>query len=323
MRVATYNMESFGDDRFDPDRLAPRLKALRPRLSELKADILCLQEVNAQKRQGAQAREFLALEALLSGTEYREYEIGHSTRPNAALPADRHNLMVLSRYPIVDQKVLFQTHLQVPVWRPAHADPYTEAPQPITFDRPILQVEIDIGARNTLHVFVVHLRAPIAAPIPGGKLSVSSWRSVPAWAEGYFLSALKRTAQALDLRLAVDKVFEIDPAGMILVAGDFNASGDASALRLACADPEDTGNPSLHHRQLIQVDALLPPDARNTIIHKGRGQTLDHILVSPSLYETFSSVSVFNSGLADEVLEAETDAKNASFHAAVCAEFNL
>ena len=48
MRLATFNMESFGADRHDPDALTPRLDALRPKILELEADILCLQEVNAQ-----------------------------------------------------------------------------------------------------------------------------------------------------------------------------------------------------------------------------------------------------------------------------------
>ena len=53
MKLATFNMESFGADRYEPGALRPRLEALRPKILELDADILCLQEVNAQKVKGA------------------------------------------------------------------------------------------------------------------------------------------------------------------------------------------------------------------------------------------------------------------------------
>lgn len=73
MRLATFNMESFGADRHDPDALTPRLDALRPKILELEADILCLQEVNAQKRKGVSARQFQALELLLEERRTRNF----------------------------------------------------------------------------------------------------------------------------------------------------------------------------------------------------------------------------------------------------------
>ena len=323
LRVATFNMESFGDDRFDADRLAPRIAALRPRLLELDADILCLQEVNGQKRKGQKQRRLLALDSLLDGTPYAGFHLAHSTLPPREGPGDRHNLVVLSKYPILETRSLDQAHVTAPLWRPSHAEPPAAKAERITFDRPILHCAINIGSAQPLHVFVVHLRAPIAANIPGGKQSALVWRTVDAWAEGYFVAAVKRTAQALDLRLAVDRVFDADPDAFILLAGDFNATADTSALRLLCADPDDTGNPGLAARRLWQIDARLPLNARRTVIHKGKGQALDHILASPRLNRRVQSVKVFNSGLADEVLDAGTDAEDGSFHAAMCATFDL
>nr|WP_244327813.1 endonuclease/exonuclease/phosphatase family protein [Roseibium sp. RKSG952] len=316
-------MESFGGTRLDADLLQPRIKALRPRLQDLEADILCLQEVNAQKPQGATVRDFSALEMLLKETCYADYHMAYSTREEAPVPGDRHNLVLLSRFPVSACRALYQEHMEAPFWQPGHADPPQEAPEPVRFERPLLQAQIDLGAKGTLHVFGVHLRAPIAAPIPGGKLSAQRWKSVPSWAEGYFLSAVKRAAQALDLRLAVDRVLDANPDAFVLAAGDFNATSDASALRLVRADCQETGNPDLEDRQLFQIDALLPQKERATILHGGRGRTFDHILVSQALKARFSKVEIFNSDLADELFDAGTDAENASFHAAVCAEFAL
>jgi len=48
-RIATFNLENLGDGANDERDLAFRIEALRPQLMRLEADVLCLQEVNAQK----------------------------------------------------------------------------------------------------------------------------------------------------------------------------------------------------------------------------------------------------------------------------------
>ncbi|MBS8261963.1 endonuclease/exonuclease/phosphatase family protein [Roseibium polysiphoniae] len=323
MRLATFNLESFGEDRFRPDNLGLRLSALRPRLIELDADILCLQEVNAQKPLGEKRRDFAALDLLLAETPYADFNRAAGQRPDLQGPADRHNLLVLSRYPIDEVQVLYHARVEPPLWRPKTTGADDIGEDLMRFDRPILQVKLDIGAEQFLHLFVVHLRAPIAAALPGGKCGASCWKSSSAWAEGYFLSAMKRTAQALDLRLAIDAVLDKEPDALIAAAGDFNATGDASALRLICADPEDTGNQDLAGRQMYQVDESLPAQERRTVLHGGRGQVLDHIVVSSSLRRRLTGIHVFNEQLADELKDAETDAREGSFHAAVCAELAL
>jgi len=323
LRIATFNLESFGDNRFEPDRLAPRIRAFRPRLLELDADILCLQEVNAQKVPGESERSFKALDSLLAHTPYASFHQAHSTRPEMSIPADRHNLLILSRYPMIEHRVINTTHLHPPHWQMRHGDPSPEKAEPVMFDRPILYAKLDAGLSSPLHVFCVHLRAPIAAAIPGGKISALVWNSVEAWAEGYFLASLKHTAQSLDLRLAIDRIFDEEAGALILAAGDFNAAGETNAVRMVRAPVEDTGNPDLAHRELIQLDARIPKERRQTVLHDGQGHTLDHILASQTLERYASGVRIFNTGLPDEVRDAGMGAETGSFHAAVLAEFDV
>jgi len=323
MKIATFNMESFGEDKHDADALSPRLEALRPKILELDADILCLQEVNAQKLKGETARQFRALDLLLEETPYRNFHRATSERPSGKGPGDRHNLVILSRYPIRRIDSLYQSHAHPPLWQPSFASPAYEEPQAIAFDRPVLQTEIDIGAQRPLHLFGVHLRAPIAAMIRGCKRADRSWKTVSAWAEGYQMSVLKQTAQALELRLAVEEIFDRDEEAQIVIAGDFNATGDTGTLRLLRADPDDTGSPHLAPRRLYQLDASLPPDQRKTVIHKGRGQALDHILASASMTHRTTGFKVFNVDLPDEVYHADRDGYAGSFHAAMLAEFEV
>ncbi|GAA0785879.1 endonuclease/exonuclease/phosphatase family protein [Roseibium denhamense] len=323
MRLATFNIESFGDDRLDPDGLAPRISALRPQLLELDADILCLQEVNAQKPKGVKIRSFNALRHLLEDTPYATYHFASSLRPSGKGPGDRHNLVVLSKYPILSAESHYQTHAHPALWQPTTAIPMAKAAAPVTFERPVLKTVIDLGLPKPLHVFAVHLRAPIAAMIPGGKNADRTWRSISAWAEGYQLSVFQRTTQALELRLAVERLFDEDSDAQIVLAGDFNATGDTSTLRLLRADPDDTGSPALAHRRLYQLDAALAPEQRQTVLHRGKGQALDHILTSPSLTDKVQGVRVFNANLADEVLHDGGPDFAGSFHAAMCADFDL
>ena len=49
MRIATFNLEDFGSARKGGAAFEERAAVLRPQLERLKADVLCLQEVNARK----------------------------------------------------------------------------------------------------------------------------------------------------------------------------------------------------------------------------------------------------------------------------------
>jgi endonuclease/exonuclease/phosphatase family metal-dependent hydrolase len=323
MKLATFNMESFGFDRFEPDALKPRIEALRPKILELEADILCLQEVNAQKIRGQSKRQFPALDLLLEETHYLNYHRVVSEREPGLGPDNRHNLVILSRYPITASDCLFQHHAHPPLWQPNSADPSYDGPQNVVFERPILMAEIDIGTQKPLHLFTVHLRAPIAAMIRGAKLPDRSWKSISAWAEGYQLSVLKQTAQALELRLAVEALFDKDEGAQIILTGDFNATGETGTLRLLRADLDDTGSPDLVSRKLYQLDRSLPQEERQTVIHRGLGQALDHVLASASMSDRTVDMKVFNHGLPDEVFDAEDSDYAGSYHAAMRAEFDL
>ena len=257
MKLATFNMESFGFDRFEPQALEHRLLALRPKILELQADILCLQEVNAQKVKGQTKRQFPALNLLLEGTPYQHYHVATSERQPGLGPDNKHNLAILSRYPISHTSCLFQQHADPPYWRPRTAVPEYDQPQNVVFERPILGARIDIGTQKPLHLFTVHLRAPIAAMIRGAKRADRSWKSLSAWAEGYQLSVLKQTAQALELRLAVERLFDDDEEAQVILTGIQRHRRNRNPPLLR-ADPDDTGSPHLSPRRLFQLDRSLP-----------------------------------------------------------------
>lgn len=153
-----------------------------------------------------------------------------------------------------------------------------------------------------MSVVNLHLRAPLAAAIPGQKISPFVWKSVSGWAEGYFLAALRRGAQALELRLLLDRLLAADPHGLIAVAGDFNAEDHQTPLKIAIGAEEETGNGQLTGHSLVVLDRAIASDRRWSVLHYGRPQMLDHILASRTLYAHFRSIEVHNETLGDEAV---------------------
>ena len=140
------------------------------------------------------------------------------------------------------------------------ADPPAPDKVAIRFERPVLVTEIEVGG-EPLTVVNVHFRAPIASAIPGQKTGPYSWKRVDAWAEGYYLSGLKRIGQALEVRRLVDQIFDADASAKILVTGDFNAEIHDTTMRLLKGGSEDTGNGDLADRSLVVLDSPSKPRA--------------------------------------------------------------
>ncbi len=293
-RLATFNLESLDEKARDPEGFAARLEALRPILEKLDADVLCLQEVNAQGHGGKKPRRFTALDHLLEGTSYAPFHRAHSVNPQTGQPADVHNLVTLSRWPIVAERRIF--HDFVPVWRMPQAG-NSSASHEIRFDRAVLAVEI-AAPFGALHVFNLHLRAPRAAPYAAAGRG-QRWSSNAEWAEGFHLAALKRQGQALEARLAIDAIFAANPDAGIAVCGDLNAESFETPARILRGTP-DEGDPALDARRLDMLEQTLPEQQRYSVIHDGRRVMLDHIMVSPVLARACEEIAVFNEGLADE-----------------------
>ena len=317
MRIATFNLENLDLP------LGPRATVLRPALERLRADIVCLQEVNGQHVRGEHGRRLLALDELLDGTPYAAFHRAATMAGDGAGVLDVHNLVTLSRYPVLSSRQV-QHDLVAPLeGRLVTASPSSSQQQAIRFDRPILVTEIACGG-TPLHVINVHLRAPLATAIPGGKSAPFAWKTVSQWAEGYHLSAVKRSGQALELRLVIDQMLDRDAGTHILAVGDFNAEDHETPLRIAIGAAEDTGNQLLTARALIALDRGIDDSRRFSILHHGRPQMVDHILASHALSGHFRSIEVHNEGLSDEALGfAKHVEAMGSYHAALVAEFEM
>jgi len=322
MRLATFNLENLGEEGPDAPSREDRIATLRPQLERTEADILCLQEVNAHGSGDKAPRTLDALDDLLEGTAYAGFHRQVSRRTRG--PLDRHNLVTLSRWPFKSARQLWHELVPAPTHGWLTARGVAGEPTELEWERPTLWAEVALPGGRLLHVFNLHLRAPLAAFVPGQKAGAFKWRTVAGWAEGFYMAAVKRAGQALEARLAVDQAFDRDPRALIAVAGDCNAEARETALRLLCGDEVDTGNNALAGRALVPVERSVTEDLRYTVIHAGRRTMLDHLLVSHPLMGFFRRCEIHNEALGDELVAYANRSPSAeSYHAPVVAEFAL
>jgi endonuclease/exonuclease/phosphatase family metal-dependent hydrolase len=322
LRVATFNLENFDETPAgERPSLADRIVLMRPQIQRLRADIACFQEVNGQERPG-QPRALLALADLLAGTDLAGAELV-STRPKDDGVYDERNLVVATHLPVLFRQQLRNELVAAPTYRRLTASPPDQFPIEVGVERPILHVQLEVGGRP-FHVINVHLKSKIPTSIPGQTVDAYTWRSADSWAEGSFLSSMKRMAQALEVRRLVDQILDADPDARIVVAGDFNAAPDEVPVLAIRGQVEDTGNGALARRVLVPIESTIPEPSRYTLFHHGRGEMLDHLLVTRNLLASFRGCEIHNELLHDESQSFATDVKfPESDHAPVVATFDL
>lgn len=319
LRIATFNLENLGDSAQPHATLAERVRLLKPQLMRLRADVLCLQEVDSQRGSDGEPRCLDALDALLAATPYAAFHRLATFSRTHGGPRDKHNVVILSRLAIVSGRQILHDLVQPPVYTLAAGEGTAGA---ITWDRPFLHARLRSAAGWTLDVVNVHLRAPRAAFIPGGKASATVWRTMSGWAEGFFLAAVKAAGQALEVRLLVDQLFDADPEARIVVCGDFNADAHEAPVRTILGDEEDAGNPHLALRTLVPAERSLADSRRFSVLHHGRPRMLDHLLLSRALLAWYRGIEVHNEALGDEAVTPQALVGTpASFHAPLVAEF--
>jgi endonuclease/exonuclease/phosphatase family metal-dependent hydrolase len=320
LRIATFNLENLDDGPGVEPALANRIQIMQPQLMRLRADILCLQEVHSQGPSGS--RTLAALDGLLSGTDYAGFNRETTSTMGGEL-YDVRNIVTLSRFPIVNSQIIRDSSGPRPRYQMATADPADTSADPVSWERPMLYTQINVVAGMTLHLINVHLKSKLASNIPGQKLNSFTFRTVSAWAEGSFISSMKRVGQALQARLLIDDIFENHGENsLIAICGDFNARSDEVPVKAICGHVEETGNPAHVPRLMVPCENNIPESARYSLLHLGRGAMLDHVIVSRPLLGFFRNAEIHNEALPDESGAFRQDTKfPESDHAPVVAEF--
>lgn len=314
LRLATFNLENLDFSAGGRALFEARRAALLPLLSALDADVLCLQEVGAQKPHKRSPREFLALDRLLAGTPYAGFHRAASVRPGTQAPADVHNLAILSRWPIRQARQIHHDIVQRWSWPPPRDGDMAPPPIVIEWDRPLLHAAIQPPAGPLLHLLDLHLRAPRPAPVATARGEGSSKSRI----EGQFVAAQKREGQALEARLLVETLFDAEPEALIAVCGDFNADEHDAPTRLLRGGDNELQQGA---RALTPLEERVEAARRYTVLHAGRPKLIDHILASPALAAGWRETRILNDGLQDEVYAQ--DPILGSLHAPIVALFEM
>ena len=275
-------------------------------------------------------RTLAALDSLLVGTGYEDYQRLTTTTIGGELYQER-NLVILSRFPLIGhpRTIIRDTSGPRPAYQVATADPPDQTADPLEWERPILYAQLDLGGGRVLHVMNLNLKSKIATDIQGQKLDSFTWKTPAAWAEGSFISSMKRVGQALQVRLEIDRLFDQagqtgDPTPLIAICGDFNAKSDEVPLQAICGQVEDTGNPAHGPRVMVACENQVAESARYSLFHLGQREMIDHVLASRALLATLDHTEIHNEYLPDESGAFRTDVKfPESDHAPVVAQFTL
>lgn len=308
------------------------ISLMRPQLVRVDADILCLQEVNGQREREGEPRKLLALERLLEGTQYSDYGMVSTRLADGSGPYEERNLVILSRFEITGHAQYKHDYAPAPYYRTvtdkeagAEVDEETARAEAekLSWERPILHVRIEVGGK-LLHVLNVHLKSKRPTDIPEQKADRYTWKTASGWAEGFFLSSMKRVGQALETRMLIDSIFDEDERALIVAAGDFNADTDDVPVQAIRGDVESHGNADLAERVMVPVERSIPEPARYSLLYLGKGEMIDHLLVSRQMLQYHRESEIHNELLHDESISFATDVKYPeSDHAPVIAEFEL
>jgi len=323
LRIGTFNLENLDDKPGQRPTLRERIALMQPQLVRANADILCLQEVNGQEETG-QPRRLLALDRLLEGTSYAGYYTVSTRTADGAQVYDERNLVILSRWEIAEHNQYKHDYAHAPHYQKVTADPREDEAKEITWERPILYGKIKLNESKVLHVINLHLKSRLPSSIEGQKVDRYTWKTASGWAEGFFLSSMKRVGQALETRMLIDRLFDEDEDALIVVCGDFNAESDEVPVEAIRGDVENTGNSRLVKRVMVPCEQTIPAPSRFSLLHQGEGRMIDHLLVSRTLLAYYKGSEIHNEVLHDESIRFTDDKLfPESDHAPVIAEFAL
>ena len=160
LRIATFNLENLDDCANQRPPLPTRIALMRPQLLRASADVFCFQEVNSLG----------ALNQLLADTPFATYKRPFTTGAGGQ-PLPVRNLVVASRLPILMFEQLLHHLAPAPLYRKVTAIPAESTASEVNWERPLLNVQLDVGDGQVLHVLNLHLKSKLPTDVAGQKVN--------------------------------------------------------------------------------------------------------------------------------------------------------
>jgi len=299
--VATFNVKDLIADLYpDPARLDAKLERLARDIDRADPDVLALQEVGSEA----------LVRALVAKTKR-----GHGAFEVAMGSPDARGIgcAVVSFLPVAAARVHVADQLPFPVFVQGEAPPF---PGRLPLRRAVVHAEIAVPSAPPVHLFVAHFKSKhlLWLGLPGG-LAVTP-ASPSAETEGLVRSLVWRLSEALFVRGLVDDVVARDPEARVIVAGDLNDDPESAPVQVVRG---------VGAGRLSACAEAIPLERRYSILHEGRAQQIDHLLVTESLGRGLVSAAFLNEELRDHgpfdpdhhVVTHDSD------HALLLAQFDL
>ncbi len=303
MRVVTWNVENLfspalaGADttgRPDRDAYGAKLSTLTDVVAALAPDVVALQEVGDE---GA-LDDLRAGLARATGTDW-------VARASRAPDLRGIRVAVLTTLDVLATQDVVAL---APRLRPVQVDDAGSTTD--RMGRGALRVRVQAGS-GPLDVMTAHLKSKLLS-YPGGRFSPAH-EAERARTAAYAL--FRRAAEAATLRVAADDVLRgRGRTHALMVCGDLNDTAEAATTQLLQGPGgsevgtagERTPDLGDAHR-LWNLAPLVPEGRRFSRVYRGRGELIDHVLVSRVLLPTVSGVDCALDALAPAGLPSVTD----------------
>ena len=312
-RIGTWNLENL----FRPGVDGPsskgdydqKLKTLAATINDLEPDVLCVQEVGDP--------DALAdLVKLLSGT-------WHSALADPDGRGIRAGIISRTELSSVDQIAAFPDKVQ-----PVQVEDDGATIQEM--GRPALRAQVKL-AGTTVTVISAHLKSKLLS-FPGGRFNPKDEGERARYG---FYALTRRAGEAAALRAGADISLDGDGGRhAVVVAGDLNDEIQAATTQILLGPGGSEIGTKGHQipdkgdaTRLWNVGPLIPEKERYSRIYQGRGELIDHILISKALVDKVKSASAGSEKLG--TTPSITDNPNArkdkpgSDHRPVVADFEL
>ena len=245
------------------------------------ADVLALQEAGPPE----------TLDRLLDALEHRG---GYGPPIVGTADARGIRCALLTRVPVLRSEVHVTDALPFPVFHEGDPPPFGAR---LPLRRGIVHARIDAGAFGPIDLFVAHFKSRRPAPLrdAAGNAARGLGSATPRErAESELRSLIWRSAEALYVRSKVDDVFAADPNAMAAVLGDFNDVAGSVPVNIVAGS-----GGSERIGELQSCAEVVPEGGRFSIIHRGNGMQIDHILVSAPLRARLKDAWILNDALRE------------------------
>ena len=167
-----------------------------------------------------------------------------------------------------------------------------------SWESPILHVTVE-SDDGPLHVINVQMKS--GGPVNGAKPKTSfDYKTVNRWAEGYFLSSMKRVGLALEVRCLVDALLEEDPEAKVIVSVVFNGEKRGVDTESPAGRVNNKLNSVSRWRQLIPYSESIPLQVKCSHFTKNKVGSLGHLVSLNPLLSYYHSSEIHNILLRDE-----------------------